>query len=121
LLAVAFHFFLATQVAAAHGRYGVKLPATFGNPDFERMFRVHMNTLEWMPTFLAPLWICAVFLSDRIAAALGLVWIAGRIVYFLGYRAAVEKRFPGFFIQAGACILLFIGAIVGIARTASGG
>jgi glutathione S-transferase len=35
-----------------------------------------------MPTFLAPLWLCAIYLSDTAAAALGLVWIGGRILYF---------------------------------------
>jgi len=45
LLAVAFYFFLATRVAAAHSRFGVSLPATTGNPDFERIFRVHMNRM----------------------------------------------------------------------------
>jgi glutathione S-transferase len=114
LLVVAFYFFLATRVAVAHGKFGVKLPATAGNPDFERIFRVHMNTLEWMPTFLVPLWLCAIYLNDIAAAVLGLVWIGGRIVYFTGYSKAVEKRLPGFFIQSGVCILLFIGAIVGI-------
>jgi len=114
LLVVAFYFFLATRVAVAHGKFGVKLPATAGNPDFERIFRVHMNTLEWMPTFLVPLWLCAIYLNDIAAAVLGLVWIGGRIVYFTGYSKAVEKRLPGFFIQSGVCFLLFIGAIVGI-------
>ena len=65
LLAVAFYFFLATRVATAHIKFGVKLPATSGNPDFERIFRAHMNTLEWMPTFLVPLWLCAIYLSRR--------------------------------------------------------
>ena len=114
LLAVAFYFFLATRVAVAHGKFDVRLPATAGNPDFERIFRVHINTLEWMPTFLVPLWLCAIYLNDIAAAVLGLVWIGGRIVYFTGYSKAVEKRLPGFFIQSGVCILLFIGAIVGI-------
>jgi glutathione S-transferase len=114
LLAVAFYFFLATRVAQAHGKFNVKLPATTGNSDFERISRVHMNTLEWMPTFLVPLWLCAIYLNDIAAAALGLVWIGGRVVYFAGYRKAVEKRLPGFFIQSTACFLLFIGAIVGI-------
>jgi len=85
LLAVALYFFLATRVAAARGKFNVKLPATAGNPDFERIFRVHTNTLEWMPTFLAPLWLCAIYLNDIAAAALGLVWIDGRIWYFVGY------------------------------------
>jgi glutathione S-transferase len=36
LLTIAFYFFLATRVAAAHGKFNVKLPAMAGNPDFER-------------------------------------------------------------------------------------
>jgi glutathione S-transferase len=114
LLAVAFYFFFATRVAAAHGKFKVRLPATAGNPDFERVFRAHQNALEWMPTFLVPLWLCAVYLSDAAAAALGLVWIVGRVWYFVGYSAAVEKRLPGFFVQSMACILLFIGAAAGV-------
>jgi len=121
LLAVAFYFFLATRVAAAHGKFNVKLPATMGNSDFERIFRVHLNTLEWMPTFLVPLWLCAIYLSDVAAAVLGLVWIGGRVLYFAGYSKAVEKRLPGFFIQSTACFLLFIGAIAGIVMRGPGG
>ncbi len=113
LLAVIFYLFLATRVAEARAKFDVKLPAITGNPDFERIFRVHMNTLEWMPTFLVPLWLCAVYLSDITAAVLGLVWILGRAMYFTGYRNAVDKRLPGFFIQAAACLLLLIGAAVG--------
>ena len=114
LLAVALYFFLATRVALARGKYGVKHPAITGNLEFERIFRVHQNTLEWMPTFLVPLWLCAVSLNDAAAAVLGLVWIGGRIVYYLGYREAAEKRLPGFFIQATVCFLLFIGALAGL-------
>jgi glutathione S-transferase len=121
LLAVAFYFFLATRVAVARGKFNVKLPATTGNSDFERVFRVHMNTLEWMPTFLVPLWLCAIFLNDIAAAVLGLVWIGGRILYFNGYSRAVEKRLPGFFIQSTACALLFVGALVGIVMRWLGG
>jgi glutathione S-transferase len=121
LLAVAFYFFLATRVAAARGKFNVKHPATTGHPDFERVFRVHMNTLEWMPTFLVPLWLCAIYLNDAAAAVLGLVWIGGRVLYFIGYRKAVEKRLPGFLIQTTVCLLLFIGAIAGIVLHWSGG
>ena len=116
LFAVAFYFFLATRVAVARGKFSVKHPATTGNPDFERIFRVHMNTLEWMPTFLAPLWLCAIYFSDQAAAVLGLVWIVGRALYFFGYAKAVAKRLPGFFIQSTACLLLFLGAATGILR-----
>jgi glutathione S-transferase len=114
LLAVAFYFFLATRVAVAHLKFDVRLPATAGNPDFERVFRTHVNTLEWMPTFLVPLWLCAIYLNDVVAAGLGLVWIGGRVLYFIGYTKAVAGRLPGFFVQSTACLLLFIGAIAGI-------
>ena len=67
------------------------------------------------PTFLPPLWLCAIYLSDVIAAALGVVWIIGRAVYYIGYAREVKGRLPGFFIQAMACILLIVGAIVGLA------
>ena len=80
-----------------------------------------MNTLEWMPTFLVPLWLCAIYLSDLAAAVIGLVWIAGRALYFAGYSRAVEKRLPGFFIQSTACLLLFIGATMGVLMRWSSG
>jgi len=114
LLSVVFYFFLATRVAAARGKFDVKLPAISGHPDFERVYRVHMNTLEWMPIFLPLLWLCAIYFSDGAAAVLGLVWIGGRVVYFTGYSKAVEGRLPGFFIQSTACVLLLIGAVAGI-------
>lgn len=114
LLAIGLYFFLAMRVAVARGKFGVSLPATSGNPDFERVYRVHQNTLEWLPTFLVPLWLCAVYLNDVAAAVVGLIWIGGRVLYFLGYREAVEKRLPGFYIQSLACMLLFIGAIAGL-------
>ena len=115
VLVVLFYFFIATRVAAAHIKFGVKLPAVSGQPDFERIYRVQMNTLEWMPIFLPLLWLSAIYFSDRASALVGLLWIAGRIVYFRGYSEAVEKRTPGFFIQVVACLLLLIGAVVGIA------
>lgn len=114
LITVALYFFLATRVAVARGKFNVPLPAVTGNADFERVFRVHANMLEWLPTFLVSLWLCAIYLSDVAAAVIGAVWVVGRVLYFVGYSKAVEKRLPGFFIQGIACILLFIGACAGI-------
>ena len=92
-----------------------------GDPILERAVRVQANTLEWMPIFLVPLWLCAIYLSDLGAAVLGLVWIVGRIMYSIGYSRAVEKRLPGFFIQAMVCVLLFIGATASIVMRLWGG
>ena len=114
LLAIALYFFLATRVAVARGKFGVRHPATTGNPDFERVFRVQMNTLEWLPIFLPSLWLFAIYISDWIAALIGLVWIAGRIVYLVGYAQAAAKRGPGFGIQALAAGVLLLGALAAI-------
>jgi glutathione S-transferase len=121
LLAVLFYFYTSIEVAKARGKFGVEVPAISGQPDFERVFRVQMNTLEWMPIFLPSLWLFAVYVNDAAAAAIGLVWIFGRTLYFRGYIKAAEKRSNGFLIQTLAAGVLLIGAFAGIvARLAAG-
>ena len=110
-LAVLFYLFTGIQVSRARVAFGVKVPATSGHPDFERVFRVQMNTLEWMPVFLPSLWLFAIYISDAAAAILGLIWIAGRILYMTGYSQAAAKRGRGFGVQALAAIVLWAGAL----------
>jgi glutathione S-transferase len=110
-LAILVYMFSCMRVSKARIKFGVKLPAISGNADFERVFRAQMNTLEWLPFFLPSLWLFAIYVSDSGAAALGAVWILGRILYVLGYARAVEKRGPGFAIQALAAIALWLGAL----------
>ena len=122
VLSVLFYAYTGVQVGGARRKFGVAAPATTGNPDFERAFRVQMNTLEWMPIFLPLLWLFAIYVGDLWAAALGVVWIAGRILYMRGYSEAADKRGPGFGVQAIACGALLVGdAIAIIARLAHGG
>jgi glutathione S-transferase len=110
LLALAVYLFASALVSRARRKFGVKLPAISGNPDFERVFRAHMNTLEWLPIFLPALWLFAIYIGDIGAAALGMVWVIGRILYVLGYAKAVAKRGPGFAIQTLASLVLWLGA-----------
>ena len=114
-LAVAVYFSTSILVSRARTAYGIKVPATTGHPDFERVFRVQMNTLEWMPIFLPSLWLFAVYVSDPLAAAIGLLWIAGRILYIVSYSKAANKRGPGFGIQAFATVALWVGATGAVA------
>jgi glutathione S-transferase len=113
-LALLAYFLISFQVGKARQTYGIKAPAVSGDLDFERIYRVQMNTLEWMPIFLPALWLFAIYVSDAIAAALGVVWIVGRILYMIGYAKAANKRGPGFGIQALAAIALWLGATVSI-------
>jgi glutathione S-transferase len=113
-LAISLYFFTSIRVSQARVTFGIKVPAITGNPDFERVFRVQMNTLEWMPIFLPSLWLFAIYVNDPIAAAIGLVWIGGRILYMTGYSQAAERRGRGFGIQAMATGILWVGALGGI-------
>jgi glutathione S-transferase len=121
LLAIALYFYTSINVARGRAKYSVPAPATSGNPDFERTFRIQMNTLEWMPIFLPSLWLCAVFTGEIVAAILGLVWIAGRILYILGYTKAAGKRGMGFGVQAIAALILWVLALIGVLARGIGG
>ncbi len=116
LATMALYFFIMFRVGLFRGKTGIKAPATTGDPIFERMYRIQMNTLEWMPLFLVPFWLTALFVHDGFAAACGLVWVIGRIVYMQAYLADPAKRGTGFAIQASAAILLFCVAVVGVVR-----
>ena len=111
LLAIAFYFFFVFFVSRSRTLTGVKVPEMSGHPDFERAFRIQMNTLEWMPIVLPALWLFAVYIGDAAAAGLGAVWIIGRVVYFVGYSKAAAKRGPGFMIQGVAAMALRVGAL----------
>lgn len=114
LLAIALYFYTGILVAKARSKYGVVAPATTGHVDFERVFRVQMNTLEWMPIFLPLMWLFAFYVRDWAAALVGLVWIVGRVMYIQGYAQAADKRHRGFSVQALASGVLLIGALIGI-------
>jgi glutathione S-transferase len=57
------------------------------------------------------------FVSPRIAAALGLVWIVGRALYAWGYYQAADKRSLGFGIAITATIILVLGSLGGIVQS----
>ena len=92
LLAVALYFYTGLMVAKARAKYGVTAPATTGNLDFERVFRVQMNTLESMPIFLPLLWFFVLYVNDWGAALLGLVWIVAASSTSRGYAEAADER-----------------------------
>jgi uncharacterized membrane protein YecN with MAPEG domain len=98
-------------VTRARTKSGIFAPAMTGDAVLERTIRAHANTLEWMPIFLPALWLFAMYWSVPWAAAFGTVWIIGRIVYFIGYISAAERRLAGFFIQAMAALALLFGAL----------
>ena len=112
LLALLVYFYMSQRVGRGRGKYGIVAPAVTGHPDFERDYRIQMNTLEWLPLFLVSFWLFALsWNNDRITAAIGLVWIVGRILYLTGYAKAAASRSLGFAVQAIATGVLLFGAL----------
>ena len=101
------------RVGMARGKYGVEAPATTGHPVFERHFRVHQNTLEQMVVFLPALWLFAQFVSPRLGALLGAVFIVARFLYERGYVEDPKKRSTGAMLTAAVNGILLIGAAIG--------
>jgi len=129
LLSLALFFWMSLKVASARGRLNVPAPAVTGHPEFERHFRVQANTLEGLVLFLPSLWLFSLSvgelmnpgLTDRIAAALGVFWILGRVIYMQSYVRDPARRALGFSIQTLATLLLFIGGFVAVVMELSKG
>jgi uncharacterized membrane protein YecN with MAPEG domain len=115
-LALVEFLFFAVQVTRARIRYGVPAPAVTGNEIFERYFRVQMNTLEQLVVFVPAILLFSQYLSPYLAAALGLVFVIGRLVYLFGYVKDPKKREAGFILSILPNAILLGGAIFGALR-----
>lgn len=111
LLALLTYFWMGLRVGVARRKSGIDAPAMSGDPMLERYLRVQGNTLEWLPIFFVSLWLFALYWGDATAAAIGLVWILGRILYAVDYSQAADKRGRGFAIQGLAAAILLFGAL----------
>ena len=111
-LVLAQFVFFGVQVGAMRGRHGVKAPATTGHEEFERMNRVHLNTMEQLVVFLPALWIHGQYANPLWGAALGAVFIIGRFLYRAEYLKDPGSRSPGFTMTIVASSVLLIWALV---------
>jgi glutathione S-transferase len=117
-LALAQFLYFALAVAGARGRYKVAAPAVTGNDIFERYLRVQMNTLEQLIVFIPSILLFGQYLSPYVAAAVGGVFLIGRLVYFFAYVKEPKKREFGFILSFVPTVILLSGAIFGAVRAA---
>jgi glutathione S-transferase len=120
LLALLLYLVLTMVVGRARTKYAIKAPAVTGNENFERAYRVQMNTVEQMVFFLPALWLYALLLSDKGAAVGGLIWVIGRAIYAVSYLGDPAKRGPGMMISMLSQTGLFLGAVYGLVRASIG-
>ncbi|TYQ26551.1 MULTISPECIES: MAPEG family protein [unclassified Pseudanabaena] len=116
LVALLVYFGLGIGVGVARVKYKIMPPQTTGNEDFERVYRVHQNTLEQMIIFLPCLWLFSIFVNPNWGAILGSVWIVGRIGYAWGYYIEASKRAAGNAIASLALLSLMFGTLFNLVR-----
>jgi glutathione S-transferase len=116
LIALLEYLVFGALVGRARGRFGVRAPATVGHPEFERIYRVHQNTLEALIVFVPALWIFGLYVSPLLAAAFGAVFVIARAIYAVGYIKAAEKRSIGAGLSALTTGIVLLWALVALAK-----
>ena len=114
LAVLGVYFWTGFMAGRARVIYKVAAPSMDGPLPFQSAQRVQINTLEQLPLVLAPLWLCGMYLGDTWAAAGGLLWCVGRILYALGYYRDPAKRELGFIVGMIACGALVAGSALGL-------
>ncbi|MCH7538239.1 MAG: MAPEG family protein [Proteobacteria bacterium] len=84
------------QVSRIRGKSGIKAPTMTGSPELDRMFRVHVNTMEQLVLFIPALWLYAYYVNPLWGAGIGLVYIVGRFIYRAAYLQDPSNRGLGF-------------------------
>lgn len=114
ILALAQFALFGIQVGSMRVKHGVKAPATTGHEEYERMNRVHLNTMEQLIVFLPALWVHAQYSNPLWGAIIGAVYIIGRFIYRAEYLKDPGSRSPGFAMSFIPSAVLLIWALVAV-------
>jgi len=117
ILAILQFFFFGAKTGRARRDSGLKAPAISGHQGFERMYRVQMNTLETLVAFLPAIFIAGKYWPPLLVAAVGLVYIVGRFVYWQAYVTEPSTRGTGFMLSMLPTAVLILMALSGIIRS----
>lgn len=117
LAALTQYIWFGRLVGVMRVKHGIKAPAIVGHPDFERMFRVHQNTLELLVVLVPALMICAHEFDARLAAGCGVAFIVGREIYKREYLGDPRTRTLGFGLSAASVIVAMLGGAWGALRS----
>lgn len=97
-------------VGAARQKGGVQAPKVTGDENYERWYRVQLNTVEQLIVFLPALWLCGYLGATTVAAIAGAAFLVARPLYAISYVSNPEKRTVGFLIGYLAIVVLIVRA-----------
>ncbi|MCC6915114.1 MAG: MAPEG family protein [Rhodospirillaceae bacterium] len=100
------------RVGRARAQFKINAPVMTGPVEFERVLRVHGNTLEQLVIFVPALALFAAAWGDSPAALLGVFWPIGRVIYAVRYYAGVNRSL-GFGLSFIATMVMLVGALAG--------
>jgi len=100
------------RVGAARAKHKINAPVMTGPVEFERVLRVHGNTLEQIVIFVPALVLFAAAWGDSPAALIGALWPVGRVIYAVRYAAGANRSL-GFGMGFIATVVLLSGALIG--------
>ena len=113
VLAIFQFIFFSALVSRARTRHGVAAPAVVGHALFERAYRVQMNTLELLVAFLPALFLAGKYWSPPVVAAIGVVYMVGRLLYWRAYVQDPKSRGLGFGLSVLPVFSLLVAALAG--------
>jgi glutathione S-transferase len=110
-LGLIVYIWVMLRVGSARAKFKISAPVMMGPVEFERVVRVHGNTLEQLALFIPSLLLFAAAWGDSPAAILGILWPVGRVIYALRYYAGVNRSL-GFGLGFIASAVMLAGALL---------
>lgn len=116
VLALMQYMYFGIQVGGAHQKFGIKAPSMSGDPQFDRVYRVHLNTLEQLIVFIPALWMYAHYVNPLWGAGMGVVYLIGRFIYRAEYTKDPASRTLGFSLSflPGAIMSVWVLVVVAL-------
>ncbi len=120
LLSVIIHYmWIQLRVGRLRMIRGIAAPATTGDPEFERAFRVQANSVEQLAVFLPCYMILIVVTALQrgeqflwVTVVLGFIYLIGRVLYARAYMQDAAKRGLGAIITFVVQALMMLALII---------
>ena len=115
-LALFEYIFFAMKVGFSRRKFGVVAPAMSGNLEWERLNRIHQNTLEVYLIFFPSLIGFAYYVDLFWATIIGGFVLIARAIFYLGYKKSHKKRMAGVLMTSIGNYTLLVGSFIAIVK-----